>query len=59
MTRRIGNLRGFRVEFYLSLTAPEQTKGLNIEGTIEELKTLGITRWGFFKLKYQTSSNGD
>lgn len=56
VTKSTGNLRGFQVKFYLSITPLEQTKGLNTEGTIAEMKILGIIRWEFFSLKYHTSS---
>ena len=51
VTKSTGNLRGFQVKFYLSITTLEQTKGLNTGGTIAEMKILGIIRWEFFFIK--------
>lgn len=49
-------LEGISGKILPLITPLEQTKGLNIEVTIAEMKILGIIRGGFFSLKYHTSS---
>lgn len=45
-------LEGISGKILPVITPLEQTKGLNIEGTIAEMKILGSIRWGFLSLKY-------